>query len=485
MTSPTSATDPIDPHAAERARRWRLVLGNDAEQSAGVSLSGADAGMDRALERSTAPGSGGAWHGRATVAAGWKLRAIRRTLAGRHPRVFPLAGRARDAEGRARALDLKRMLLEPEMLAAVEPDVHLVATLLALKSVIPNKTADTARLVVRRVVEELERRLRNAIVRRCTGSLNRSARNRRPRAHRDRLAPHDPREPASTTSRVPHDHPRDAIGCGRKRSALREIVLCVDQSGSMATSVVYSSDLRRRARVAPGRRDALRGVRHRGRRPHRDADDPVELLFGTQLGGGTDINRALAYCQIARQRGRSETILVLISDLYEGGNDDEMLERAASLAASGVHVIGLLALDDTGAPAFDHANAAAFAGTLASRHSPARPTSSPISWRPPSAATISGSGRRRAGIAISEARHSEMDAGEGPRAGARPGVREGRPRSRGASEVDDVRRRVRPRTVPWYSGEPAREAARIPYLTRADTSEPAFKCCVPEPQVPL
>jgi hypothetical protein len=90
-------------------------------------------------------------------------------------------------------------------------------------------------------------------------------------------------------------------------------------------------------------------------------DDPVELLFGTQLGGGTDINRALAYCEsVVRRPG--ETVLVLISDLYEGGAREEMLKRAASLAASGVRMVALLALSDTGAPAFDHGNAAAFSG---------------------------------------------------------------------------------------------------------------------------
>src|SRR5207253_11343039 len=89
--------------------------------------------------------------------------------------------------------------------------------------------------------------------------------------------------------------------------------------------------------------------------------DPVELLFGTQLGGGTDINRALAYCQGVVRQPR-ETILVLISDLYEGGNRQEMLKRAEALASAGVQFIALLALNDDGAPSFDHSIAAALAG---------------------------------------------------------------------------------------------------------------------------
>ncbi len=91
-----------------------------------------------------------------------------------------------------------------------------------------------------------------------------------------------------------------------------------------------------------------------------DLQDPVDLLFGTQLGGGTDINRALAYCQQVITRP-TQTILVLITDLYEGGNEKEMLRRAAELVASGVQVICLLALSDQGTPGFDQGNAATLA----------------------------------------------------------------------------------------------------------------------------
>jgi hypothetical protein len=88
--------------------------------------------------------------------------------------------------------------------------------------------------------------------------------------------------------------------------------------------------------------------------------DPVDVLFGTQLGGGTDINQALAYCQtLVRQP--TETILVLISDLVEGGDAHEMLKRMSALVSAGMQVIALLALSDDGAPGFDHNNAAALA----------------------------------------------------------------------------------------------------------------------------
>lgn len=88
--------------------------------------------------------------------------------------------------------------------------------------------------------------------------------------------------------------------------------------------------------------------------------DPVDVLMGVQLGGGTDINRALAYCQGLVTRPRDTTV-VLITDLYEGGDNEEMLKRAAAIAGSGVTMVTLLALADTGAPSFDENNAAALA----------------------------------------------------------------------------------------------------------------------------
>jgi hypothetical protein len=89
--------------------------------------------------------------------------------------------------------------------------------------------------------------------------------------------------------------------------------------------------------------------------------DPVDVLFGTQLGGGNDTPRALAYCQGLIQRPQ-DTIFILISDLYEGGGSAEMLRRLQALHTAGVTVVILLALADTGRPSYDHENAAALAG---------------------------------------------------------------------------------------------------------------------------
>jgi Mg-chelatase subunit ChlD len=138
------------------------------------------------------------------------------------------------------------------------------------------------------------------------------------------------------------------------------VVLCIDQSGSMAASVVYASVFGAVLASMRSLRTSLVVFDTAVVDLTDQLHDPVELLFGTQLGGGTDINRALAYCQGLITRP-NDSIMVLISDLYEGGIRAEMLQRVAALTAAGVQVIVLLALSDEGAPAYDHDNAAALA----------------------------------------------------------------------------------------------------------------------------
>jgi hypothetical protein len=136
--------------------------------------------------------------------------------------------------------------------------------------------------------------------------------------------------------------------------------LAIDQSGSMAQSIVYSSVFG--AVLASLRSVATRLVAFDTAVVDltEQIADPVDVLFGVQLGGGTDINGAIAYCQGLVERP-TDTVFVLISDLYEGGIAEEMLSRAAALVRSGVTMIALLALSDSGTPSFDAQHAAALA----------------------------------------------------------------------------------------------------------------------------
>ncbi|MEU2464949.1 VWA domain-containing protein [Mesorhizobium sp. B2-3-3] len=351
----------------ERLRRWRMVLGAEGAEGTGRTLTGRDEAMDGALTALYDEGRKPAGRSGAERAGGLGASApsVVRWL-GDIRAYFPASVvqvLQRDAMDR---LGLSELLLEPEMLEALEPDVHLVGTLLSLAKAMPETTKETARAVVRKVVEDLERRLATRTRATLTGALDRSSRAGRPRprdidwdrtirANLRNYVPLPGREGAGTVV------PERLVGYGRAdRSVKKDVILCVDQSGSMAASIVHAAvfgavlasmrTLETRLVVFDTAVVDLTGQLH----------DPVDVLFGTQLGGGTDINRALAYCQSKITRP-ADTVVVLVSDLREGGIREEMVERAAAMKASGVQFVTLLALSDEGAPSYDREHAAALA----------------------------------------------------------------------------------------------------------------------------
>jgi len=344
-----------------RLRRWRLVLGGDAESACG-KLSGELAEMDQALSALyDADGKNGLGRSASrTGGRGGSAPSVARWL-GDIRKYFPSSVVQVMQHDALERLNLRDMLLQPEMLESVQPDVHLVASLISLSRVIPASTKDTARMVVRKVVDALLKQLEEPMRSAVTGALDRSQRNRRPRHSEIDW---------NRTIRANLRHwqpdyrtivPERLIGYGRKsRSPQREVVLCIDQSGSMAASVVYSSIFGAVMASLPAVATKLVVFDTAIVDLTEQLDDPVELLFGVQLGGGTDINGAVGYCQ-SIIREPANTILVLISDLYEGGVEANLLRRAAELVASGVQFITLLALSDEGAPSYDRALAAKLA----------------------------------------------------------------------------------------------------------------------------
>jgi Mg-chelatase subunit ChlD len=342
----------MSPPVDERLRRWRLVLGGEADGLTNA-LEGTDAARDQAL---SALYGARVDSGERTAGLGNSAPAVARWL-GDIRTYFPTSVvqvLQRDALER---LNLKRMLLEPELLSTVEPDVNLVGTLISLGRAMPGQSRETAKIVIRKVVDEVERRLANSLRQAITGALNRSEITRRPR-------PRDINWDRTIRRNLRHYQPEYrtivpevVLGHGRRTSAAREVIIAVDQSGSMAASVVYSS-------IFAAVMATIRSIRTRlvvfdtaVVDLTDELDDPVEVLFGTQLGGGTDINSAVAYCQSLVRRP-ADTIFVLISDLYEGGVEAELTKRIASLVGSGVTVIVLLALSDKGAPSYDRQLAA-------------------------------------------------------------------------------------------------------------------------------
>lgn len=332
----------------ERVRRWRLILGGDGADGTGFGLSGIDLERDRAMEALYDTGRKGGLGPSSPSVARW-LGDIREYFPQSVVQVMQ-----RDAIDR---LDLHKMLLEPESLQAVEPDVHLVATLLSLSRVLPAKTRDTARLVVRKVVEDLEKRLASPLRQAVTGSLARSVRNRRPK-----LREIDWNKTIRANLRhYQEDYktiiPETLLGYGRKGQALKEVILCLDQSGSMAPSIVYAGVLGATLASIRALRTQVIAFDTSVVDLTSVVDDPIDMLFSVQLGGGTDIEQALRYAQ-GMVRAPSDTIMILISDLLEGGDNEKFLRRAAAIKQSGVNLICLLALSDEGAPMYDDKNAA-------------------------------------------------------------------------------------------------------------------------------
>ncbi|PPK98737.1 VWA domain containing CoxE-like protein [Kineococcus xinjiangensis] len=345
---------------ADRLRRWRLLLGGEASSCLGVELRGDSAAIDAALAALYDGEGSDPRGGPRSAGLGASAPRVARWL-GDIRTYFPstvVQVMQRDAVER---LDLTRLLLEPELLESVQPDVHLVGTLLSLNRVMPEQTKATARTVVAKVVAEVERRIADRTRSAVGGALNRATRTHRPKL---RDLDFDRTIRANLAHYLPEHRtvvPERLVGHGRHQQAVaRDVVLAIDQSGSMAESVVYASVFGAVLASMRALRTSLVVFDTEVVDLTDLLRDPVDVLFGTQLGGGTDINRAIAYSQSLITRP-ADSMFVLISDLYEGGVRDEMLRRVAQLTAAGVQVVVLLALSDSGAPAFDRDNAAALA----------------------------------------------------------------------------------------------------------------------------
>lgn len=349
----------------ERLRRWRLVLGG-GDDGTGASLTGADVRIDAALgalydnagetgtdgRSSRRPARSGGL-GRSTPAVTRWLGDIRRYFPTEVVQVLQ-----RDAIDR---LHLRQLLLEPEMLAAVEPDINLAALVVELGRLLPDESRATARQVVAHVVADLERRFAQRTRAAISGALARSSRTRRPRPGDidwDRTIRANLRTWSPEHGTVVPEH---LVGHRRRERLLaRDVIVAIDQSGSMAQSVVYAALFGSVLASMPTLRTSVLTFDTAVVDLTAVAVDPVELLFGVQLGGGTDIAAALAYCQGLVTRPE-DTVLVVVTDLFEGGDPEVALERFARLADSGVTVVVLLALSDEGAPAHDHTFAARLA----------------------------------------------------------------------------------------------------------------------------
>lgn len=331
----------------EYLKRWRLILGGAEADGTNVPLNIEEQRIDRSLEAIYDSDRKGGLGSSAPKVSRW-LGDIRE--------FFPQTVVQIIQKDAVKRLNLTSLLTEKEMLQTVVPDVHLVATLMSLSRVIPEKNKEMARQVVRQVVDELLRKLSAPTQQAVSGALNRSSRRRNPRYNEIDWNTTIVKNLKNYQPDYKTIIPEVRIGYGRKRKALKDIILCLDQSGSMGTSVIYSGIFGSVLASIPSVSTRMVVFDTSVVDLTEELQDPVDLLFGVQLGGGTDIARASTYCQGLITRPE-ETVLVLVTDLYEGGNVQEMRKRFVSIVNSGVQLVVLPALNDDGAPSYDKGNA--------------------------------------------------------------------------------------------------------------------------------
>jgi hypothetical protein len=344
----------------EQLRRWRLVLGKDSQEALGAcaaggcSLSNDDAEMDEALaaiydetgdddatSRQRSAGLGGS----SPRLAKW-LGDIRTYF--KDDVVTVIQQDAIERRG------LKQLLFEPEMLRNVQPNIQLVGTLMSLSGKIPERTKETARMVVGAVVEEIKKKLEQRIRQAVLGALNRKEHSPLPNASaidwKWTIGRNLKNYNAALQTIIPD---RVYFYSRSQRSNSWTVIVDMDQSGSMADSVVYGAVTGSIFASLPALDTHVVAFDTEVvDLTEKCGNDPVSMLFGVQLGGGTDINKSVGYCeQFIKEPKR--TLFILITDLFEGGNQAQLIRRMGDMVASGVRAICLLALSDSGIPSYD------------------------------------------------------------------------------------------------------------------------------------
>ncbi|OMD46897.1 hypothetical protein BSK56_15525 [Paenibacillus borealis] len=351
--------------------RWRLILGQEAEEAlsgysegGGLALTEEELIMDAALaaiydETGAGSSSGnagtakgkGAGTGRSAVHLSKWLGDVRNFFP--EDVVSIIQSDAMERKG------WKQLLFEPELLAAVKPDIKLIGTLLSLKGKIPEKTKDTARMLVQALVDELVKLLETDIRRAVTGALNKRQHSPLPS-----LSGLDWKLTIQRNLKH-YDSERRIIIPERfyyfdraRRSKEWTVIVDIDQSGSMADSIIWASVIGSIFASIPALNTRVVAFDTEVvDLTEQCANDPVDMLFGIQLGGGTDIHKSVKYCEQFIEEPK-KTLFIIVSDLYENGNQAGLVRRMRELREAGVRTMTLLALSDEGKPSYDERLAA-------------------------------------------------------------------------------------------------------------------------------
>lgn len=339
----------------EILKRWRLILGSGCDEminslGGAAEMSADELLMDSALSQIYGNDSGANMTGTAGKGASspkltkW-LGDLRSLFASAEIKV--IQNDAIERKG------LKQLLFEPEMLNSLEPDISTASLLLMLKDQIPAKSKDNARQYIAKIVEDINRRLSDDIKRSVTAAMNRREHSPIPSASaldykltiRRNLKNYDP---GLKTILPEKFYFFERVS----RSASRTVILDIDQSGSMGESAIYSSVMGCILASISSVKTHVVAFDTAVTDLTEMCSDPVDLLYGIQLGGGTDIEKSVAYCTELITEPE-KTTMFLVTDLYEGGNRNGLIRRLGELKESGVNVIVLLAISDSGKPMFD------------------------------------------------------------------------------------------------------------------------------------
>lgn len=346
----------------ERIVRWRLILGQDSQQQfqsmcggGCPSLTQQQSLMDQALaaiyNRADSGGFGSAGRGAGQGPSNPQITRWLgdvRTLFDKDL-VTVIQGDAMSRCG------LKQLIFEPELLENLEPDVNLASTILMLKDQIPKRSKESVRAFIQKIVEQINRLLEQDIRRAVTAAVNRRRHSPIPSASAldykmtisRNLKNYHPQLKTIVPERF-YFFDRTSTTAANKWT----VILDIDQSGSMGESVIYSSIMSCILASMSSLQTRIVAFDTNIVDLTEKSDDPVDLLFGFQLGGGTDIDKSVAYCQQFVENP-AKTLFFLITDLEEGGNRAALLRRLEDLKSSGVTVICLLALAGGGRPYYD------------------------------------------------------------------------------------------------------------------------------------
>lgn len=355
----------------KKLKRWRLILGSESEENiksydnGSFSLDDNEKIMDEALAAiydDTSLGNNSSNSGGKKGASLDKSSPKLAKWLGDIRKFFPKDTVSIIQKDAIERKNLTQLIFEPELLKDIKPDISMVATLLALKDQIPERTKDTARELVRNVVEEIEERLKNDIQKAVSGALNKKEHSPIPNLKAIDWKYTINKNLKNYNLQYKKIIPEKFYYFNRaKESNNWTIILDIDQSGSMVESAIYAS-------IAGSIFASIKALKTYVvafdtavvNLTEQCGNDPVDMIFGIQLGGGTNINKSVAYCQEFIDEPE-KTIFILISDLYEGGNAGELIKRAKDMKEAGVTVICLLAISDDGVPAYDEKMAKRFA----------------------------------------------------------------------------------------------------------------------------